>query len=204
MVASLGFSYHHVMAAANRCRPDRIILVTVNPEVDRVKNAVDEILIYGKRLGVEVSVTKLMPEEFWHCVENAAGVFAEDGEYFLDIGGGVRALSLCLLTAAVLAATFWDARISVVYTMAEHAERVVEIDLRPVLYAKKLADPRAKTRRELLQILASSGWAEAGRYEREVAREFAEFGLADEGGLTAAGRALARIIELSRARRGQA
>jgi len=37
LVASLGFSYHHVMAAANRCRPGKIALATVNPENERTK-----------------------------------------------------------------------------------------------------------------------------------------------------------------------
>jgi len=35
LVASLGFSYHHVMAAANR--PGKMALATVNPENERTK-----------------------------------------------------------------------------------------------------------------------------------------------------------------------
>ena len=35
LVASLGFAYHHVMAAANR--PGKIALATVDPENERTK-----------------------------------------------------------------------------------------------------------------------------------------------------------------------
>ncbi|AAL62544.1 hypothetical protein [Pyrobaculum aerophilum] len=199
LISSLGFAYHHVMAAANRCSPDKILLATVNPEADRVKNAVEEVRIYGRRLGVEVSVVKLNPEEFWSCVQEATGFFTQNATYFLDVGGGVRALSLCLLTAALLAITFLDARIERVYTMAEHSERIVEADIRPVLYAKRLADSRAFSKRELLTKLASGG-ADWGRYGRLLLREFAQYGLADDNGLTEAGRALAKIIELSTAK----
>lgn len=201
LISTLGFAYHHVMAAANRCSPDKIVLATVDPETDRVRNAVEEVMIYGRRLGVEVSVVKLSPEDFWRCVEEAAALFSENAVYFLDVGGGVRALSLCLVVAALLAITFLDARIEMVYTMAEHSDKVVEVDLRPVLYAKRLADSRASSKRGLIQKLAAGAEEERGRYDRQLHNEFARYGLADEAGLTEAGRALARIIELSRARR---
>ena len=200
LISSLGFAYHHVIAAANRCSPDKILLATVNPETERVKNAVEEVRIYGKRLGIEVSIVKLNPENFWSCVEEAAGLFTQDAAYFLDVGGGVRALSLCLLTAALLAITFLDVRIERVYTMAEHSEKIVEADIRPVLYAKRLADSRAFSKRDLLTNLATNRVADWGRYERNLLREFAQYGLADDDGLTEAGRALAKIIELSRAK----
>lgn len=101
-VSSLGFAYHHVLAAANRCSPDKIVLATVNPEAERVKNAVEEVALYGRRLGVEVSVVRLNPEDFWKCAGEAASLFSENASYYLDIGGGVRARSLCLFAAALL------------------------------------------------------------------------------------------------------
>ena len=93
---------------------------------------------------------------------------------------------------------FLDSRVELVYTMAEHSERVVEVDLRPMLYAKRLADTRAASKRELLLKLAAGVEEDWGRYGRHLFREFEEFGLA--GGLTEAGLALAKIIEMSRAR----
>ncbi|MGC8584310.1 MAG: hypothetical protein ACP5MH_11395 [Thermoproteus sp.] len=78
LVASLGFSYHHVMAVANRCRPEKIVLATVNPEADRVRNAVEA--LYGRALGIAVEVERLDPGDFWQCVGEAARLFAGDDE----------------------------------------------------------------------------------------------------------------------------
>ncbi len=60
-----------------------------------------------------------------------------------------------LLAAAVLAVAHLGANLVAVYTMAEHSERIVEADLRPLLYAERLMDSRAKTRRNLLRVLAA-------------------------------------------------
>ena len=145
LVASLGFAYHHVMAAANR--PGKMALATVNPENERTKNAIAEIQRY-----TAVEVKTLDPEDFWRCVGDALDLFAEKHHYYLDVGGGVRALALCLYTAATLAVAHLGADLIAVYTMAEHTEKV-EADLRPLLYAGKLMDARAKTRRGTLRNL---------------------------------------------------
>lgn len=65
-----------------------------------------------------------------------------------------------------------------VYTMAEHSERVVEVDLRPMLYAKRLADSRAASKRDLLLKLAAGGEEDWGRYGLHLLKEFDEFGTA--------------------------
>ncbi|MGC8584309.1 MAG: hypothetical protein ACP5MH_11390 [Thermoproteus sp.] len=78
----------------------------------------------------------------------------------------MRALSLCLFTAALLAVYILDAKLRAVYTMAEHSERVVEVDLRPVLYVRSLRDSRSSAKRSFLAELASAGEAELGRYEK--------------------------------------
>ena len=153
LVASLGFSYHHVMAAANRCRPGKMALATVNPENERTKNAMAEIKRYAAVTNAAVEVKTLNPEDFWRCVGDALDLFAEKHHYYLDVGGGVRALGLCLYTAAMLAVAHLGADLIAVYTMAEHTEKIVEADLRPLLYAGKLMDARAKTRRDTLRNL---------------------------------------------------
>jgi hypothetical protein len=153
LVASLGFSYHHVMAATNRCRPGKLVLATVNPENERTKNAIAEIRRYAAVANAAVEVKTLNPEDFWRCVGDALDLFAEKHHYYLDVGGGVRALGLCLCTAAMLAVAHLGADLIAVYTMAEHTEKIVEADLRPLLYANKLMDARAKTRRDTLRNL---------------------------------------------------
>jgi hypothetical protein len=195
LVASLGFSYHHVMASANRCRPNRIILVTVNPDNERTRNAIAEVELYARVVNAGVEVRVLDPEDFWHCVANAVELFAGGHEYYLDVGGGVRALGLCLYTAAVLAVAHLNANLVAVYTMAEHADKVVEADLRPALYARMLLDARARARRGLLRGLASAAIS-AGEASKRVMREFEQYGLVRDGRPTSAARALARMVEL--------
>ena len=151
LVASLGFSYHHATAAANRCRPGKMALATVNPENERTKYAIAEIQRYAAVANAAVEVKTLNPEDFWRCVGDALDLFAEKHHYYLDVGGGVRAL--CLYTAATLAVAHLGADLIAVYTMAEHTEKIVEADLRPLLYAGKLMDARAKTRRDTLRNL---------------------------------------------------
>jgi len=70
--------------------------------------------------------------------------FAEKHHYYLDVGGGVRALGLCLYTAAMLAVAHFGADLIAVYTMAEHTEKIVEADLRPLLYAGSSWTPEPK------------------------------------------------------------
>jgi hypothetical protein len=53
----------------------------------------------------------------------------------------------------MLAVAHLGADLIAVYTMAEHTEKIVEADLRPLLYANKLMDARAKTRRDTLRNL---------------------------------------------------
>ena len=91
LVASLGFSYRRATASANRCRPDRIVLITVGREDERVENAVREVELYGRMVNASVESRRLDPEDFWSCVGDAAELFAGDHEYYLDVGGGVRA-----------------------------------------------------------------------------------------------------------------
>ncbi|WP_237179463.1 hypothetical protein [Pyrobaculum ferrireducens] len=119
------------------------------------------------------------------------------------MGGGVRALSLCLFTAALLAVYILDAKLRAVYTMAEHSERVVEVDLRPVLYVRSLRDSRSSAKRSFLAELASAGEAELERYEKRLLREFAEYGMSDGTSLTSAGAAFSKILSLWEARRLQ-
>jgi len=69
LVASLGFSYHHVMAAANR--PGKFALATVDPENERTKNAIAEIQRYAAVANAAIEVKTLNPEDFWRCVGDA-------------------------------------------------------------------------------------------------------------------------------------
>jgi len=195
LVASLGFSYRHVMASANRCRPDRIVLITVGREDERVENAVREVELYGRMVNASVESRRLDPEDFWSCVGDAAELFAGDHEYYLDVGGGVRALVVCLLAAAVLAVAHLGANLVAVYTVAEHSERIVEADLRPLLYAERLMDSRAKTRRNLLRVLAA-GSAQIDGADKRILEEFERHGLAKNGELTPAARALLKLLRL--------
>ncbi|ABL88707.1 hypothetical protein Pisl_1552 [Pyrobaculum islandicum DSM 4184] len=108
----------------------------------------EEVRLYARRAALEEA--PLNPEDFWKCVGDAAELFSErDGEYCLDIGGEVRALSLCLYTAALLAVRLWNTKIEAVYTTAEHAERIVQIDL-PILYVNLLTRSNANARRRIL------------------------------------------------------
>ena len=82
LVASLGFSYHHVMAAANR--PGKMALATVNPENERTKNAIAEIQRYAAVASAVVEVKTLDPEDFWRCVGDALDLFAGKHHYYLE------------------------------------------------------------------------------------------------------------------------
>jgi len=141
LVTSLGSSYHHATAATNT--PGKMALATVNPENERTKNAIAEIQRYAAVANAAVEVKTLNPEDFWRCVGDALDLFAEKHHYYLDVGGGVRALGL--YTAAMLAVAHLGDDLIAVYTTAEHTEKIVEADLRPLLYAGKLMDARAKT-----------------------------------------------------------
>jgi hypothetical protein len=194
LVVSLGFSYHHVMASANRCRPDRIVLVTVSPDNERTKNAVAEVEMYARVVNAEVEMRVINPEDFWRCVASAIELFAGGHEYYLDVGGGVRALGLCLYTAAVLAVAHLNANLVAVYTITEHTNKIVEADLRPALYARMLLDARARARRELLRDLAS-GSVRAEEASKRILKEFEQYGLVSGGRPTSAAYALAKLIE---------
>ena len=193
--ASLGPSHRRATASANRCRPDRIVLITVGREDERVENAVREVEPYGRMVNASVESRGLDPEDFWSCVGDAAELFAGDHEYYLDVGGGVRALVVCLLAAAVLAVAHLGANLVAVYTVAEHSERIVEADLRPLLYAERLMDSRAKTRRNLLRVLAA-GSAQIDGADKRILEEFERHGLAKNGELTPAARALLKLLRL--------
>mgnify|MGYP003872019073 CR=1 FL=1 len=194
LIASLGFAYHHVMASANRCRPGKIVLATVSPENDRTKNAIEELRLYAKAIQAQLETKTLNPEDFWACVGDAVELFSERHEYYLDVGGGVRALALCLFTAATLAVAHLGADLRAVYTMAEHSEKVVEIDLRPLLYAGRLLDPRAKSRRVMLKTLEQNQPPEDSA--RKILREFEKHGLVKNGKPTPATYALLKILHL--------
>jgi hypothetical protein len=198
LVASLGFSYHHVMAAANRCRPGKIALATVNPENERTKNAIAEIQRYAAVTNTAIEVKTLNPEDFWRCVGDALDLFAEKHHYYLDVGGGVRALGLCLYTAAMLAVAHLGADLIAVYTMAEHTEKIVEADLRPLLYANKLMDARAKTRRDTLRNL-QKGAVEPTPTAKRILEEFEKHGIATDGKPTSAAYALLKLLQYRQA-----
>ena len=195
LIASLGFAYHHVMASANRCRPGKIVLATVSPENDRTKNAIEELRLYAKAIQAQLETKTLDPEDFWACVGDAVELFSERHEYYLDVGGGVRALALCLFTAATLAVAHLGADLRAVYTMAEHSEKVVEIDLRPLLYAGRLLDPRARARRNVLKALEKGQFPEG--VTKKVLKEFEEHGLVKNGEYTPAVYAFLKILRLS-------
>lgn len=196
LIASLGFAWHHVVMAASRCGPRKIVLVTVSPDLDRVRNAIEEVKLYGKSIKTPVETVVIDAEDFWECVERALPLFDPGVDYCLDLGGGVRALSLCLLTAAVLAVQLAGLRIKAVYTMAEHRDTVVEADLRPLLYSAKLA--KGARKKKLLRSFVESGAQELDRYGKNVAREFESYGLLSGGSSTPAAKALYAALKLGR------
>jgi hypothetical protein len=112
------------------------------PRKRKNKNAIAEIKRYAAVANAAVEVKTLNPEDFWRCVGDALDLFAEKHHYYLDVGGGVRAL--CLYTAATLAVAHLGADLIAVYTMAEHTEKIVEADLRPLLYAGSSWTPEPK------------------------------------------------------------
>jgi hypothetical protein len=139
-------------------------------------------------------VKTLNPEDFWRCVGDALDLFAEKHHYYLDVGGGVRALGLCLYTAAMLAVAHLGADLIAVYTMAEHTEKIVEADLRPLLYAGKLMDARAKTRRDTLKNL-QKGAVEPTPTVKRILEEFEKHGIATDGKPTSAAYALLKLLQ---------
>ncbi|ACB39522.1 hypothetical protein Tneu_0580 [Pyrobaculum neutrophilum V24Sta] len=154
----------------------------------------EEVRLYARRAALEEA--SLNPEDFWKCVGDAAELFSERGsEYCLDIGGGVRALSLCLYTAALLAVRLWNTKIEAVYTMAEHAERIVQIDLMPILYVNELTRSNANARRRILEELAEGPLEDLGRYDKKILKEFTKHGLLNNDKLTEAGKTLLKYIQ---------
>ena len=190
LIATLGFDWSHVVAAANRSEHvDKIILLTADKPHPKAEQAIKEVELYGKRLGVPVEVARVNVDDVWTCVEGVREVFMRHEEMYLDVGGGVRALSLCALIAALLAVQLGARRIVRAYTQAEHLETIVEVDLRPLLYAQRFADPRSSRKRQIML-----GEAPEGRYDRQLLREYEEYGLHADGKPTAAGRAIASYL----------
>jgi len=206
LVASLGFAWHHVLAVANRCEPDAILLATVDINNERVRNAIGEIELHAKsmRRGARVEAIPLNVEDLWRCARDALDLFGRGDEYCLGLGGGIRALSLCLFVAGFLAVQLADVKLIRVYTMAENLERVVEMDLGPVLFVRSIADSRASTKRDILRKLGEGEEIAPGRYGRNVLKQFEEHGLLREGRATDALFALSKALELGDARRGRA
>jgi hypothetical protein len=173
-------------------------LATVDPENERTKNAIAEIQRYAAVANAAVEVKTLDPEDFWRCVGDALDLFAEKHHYYLDVGGGVRALGLCLYTAAMLAVAHLGADLIAVYTMAEHTEKIVEADLRPLLYANKLMDARAKTRRDTLRNL-QKGAVEPTPTAKRILEEFEKHGVVADGKPTSAAYALLKLLQYRQA-----
>jgi hypothetical protein len=194
LVTTLGFAYHHILASANRCRPNKIVLVTVDSNNERTKNAIHEVELYAKVINAGVEVVERTPEDFWRCVGDSLELFADRHEYYLGVGGGVRALVLCLYTAATLAVAHLGARLMAIYTIAEHSEAVVEVDLRPLLYAGRLVETKAKARREALFKLAQAGALED--VDKRIYREFEQYGITRDKAPTAATYMLQKLLQL--------
>jgi len=190
LIATLGFDWSHVIAAFNRSNASKVVLLTTNASHPRVKSALDELSLFSKRVGFEVVVKEVNVEDFWECVGELADVLINERVVYLDIGGGVRALSLCALISAMLAIQLSEVRVVKVFTQAEHIEKIVEVDLRPLLYASKFADLRARRKREILQ-----GDSLEGKYDRRLAKELAEYGIMNGGALTTAGKAIAKFLK---------
>jgi len=163
------------------------------PRKRKNKNAIAEIQRYAAVTNTAIEVKTLNPEDFWRCVGDALDLFAEKHHYYLDVGGGVRALALCLYTAAMLAVAHLGADLIAVYTMAEHTEKV-EADLRPLLYAGKLMDARAKTRRDTLRNL-QKGAVELTPTAKRILEEFEKHGVAADGKPTSAAYALLKLLQ---------
>ena len=84
-----------------------------------------------------------------------------------------------------------------VYTMAKHTEKV-EADLRPLLYANKLMDARAKTRRDTLRNL-QKGAVEPTPTAKRILEEFEKHGIAADGKPTSAAYALLKLLQYRQA-----
>jgi len=107
----------------------------------------------------------------------------------LDLGGGVRSLSLCLFIAAVVASELSNVEIAAVYTSAEDKEAIVHVDMRPLKIVHALKDSRSTTKRRALL----EGKVE-GRYGGRVLKELEEAGLIEGGKFTKAADAIRRYL----------
>lgn len=192
-ISALGFDWRHVAAVLGRHEVSELALFASNVGHERVRRALEELGGLARRMGISMSVVEVPSEDVWSCVSTALGHFA-GAQVVLDLGGGVRSVGTCLLLAALLAEELLEARVVKAYTQAEDKEAVVPFDLCPLRFAQGLRGLKATRRRAALL------GREAGedRYSRDLLREMAECGLLkDGGGLTPAGEALKRALELS-------
>jgi len=216
LISSLGFDERHIIYAALDVKPNHILVVM--PENTRQQSLdaysrLRELLDYLRLDGV-ISSEKLMVDSTspWRCAEAILGRVRElDPEkVFMDVGGGVRSLVVCLTLTAMLMAMdqcLVD-RLAELYTWAEDVNKPVKVELRPIHGYRSLTDPRAQRRRELLSQAVSGAISVRGdKSARDVAKQLAADGIvrldesSDELVATEAGRALNELLKYRQERR---
>ncbi len=214
MISSLGFDERHVIYTFIETSPDVLLVVTPSRTSEQGEEAYRRLTSFidflrtAKGLGVRVERVGVDASSPWRCVEEIADKLAEigPGEIYVDVGGGVRSIVVCLtlLATALAVDNQLVTRLKALYTWAENVNRPVKASLAPLHFYKSLHDARASTKRRILSQLSQSGELDirGDKYAREVARQLSEHEVAEydeERDVVRAGepaRALEKLLRL--------